>query len=163
MASHWPCFCRLTLSPFFSVHALHLSSLTSIISLSGSHNTRSSANNIAQGVSSSISSVCTSIMITNNSGLSAEPFVESNFNIYLFGLSRTGHDACLAPSIYVPECMPLEGITEYRNVFRLNYIHCLPSSSEHDNSSSFSTCSNINALSHSCSPLHFHNSPTPQF
>ena len=67
-------FALLTLSPFFSIHSLHLSSLSSIICLSGSHNTRSSANSIAQGVPSSISSVITSIMITNNSGLSAEPW-----------------------------------------------------------------------------------------
>ena len=46
-------FALLTLSPFFSIHSLHLSSLSSIISLSGSHNTRSSANSIAQGVPSS--------------------------------------------------------------------------------------------------------------
>ena len=51
---------------FFSIHSLHLSSLSSIITLSGSHNTRSSANSIAQGIPSSISSVITSIMITNN-------------------------------------------------------------------------------------------------
>ena len=31
-------FALLTLSPFFSIHSLHLSSLTSIICLSGSHN-----------------------------------------------------------------------------------------------------------------------------
>ena len=67
-------FALLTLSPLFSIHYLHLSSLSSIISLSGSHNTRSSANSIAQGVPSSISSVITSIMNTNNSGLSAEPW-----------------------------------------------------------------------------------------
>ena len=67
-------FALLTLSPFFSLHSLHLSSLSSIISLSGSPNTKSSANCIAQGVPSSISSVMTSIIITNNSGLSAEPW-----------------------------------------------------------------------------------------
>ena len=67
-------FVVVTLSPLFYMHSLHLYSLSSIISLSGSHNTRSSANSIAQGVPSSISSVITSIMITNNSGLIAGPW-----------------------------------------------------------------------------------------
>ena len=67
-------FALLTLSPLFSVYYLHLSSLSSIISLSGSHNTRSSANSIAQGVPSSISSVMKYTMITKNGGLIAEPW-----------------------------------------------------------------------------------------
>ena len=94
-------FALLTLSPFFSIYSLYLPSLNSIIALSGSHITRSSANSIVQGVPSSIASVITSIMTTNNSGLSAEPWWYHT--LYPFGLSRTGHDAYLAPSIHVPD------------------------------------------------------------
>ena len=67
-------FALLTLSPFFSIHSLNLSSLSSIISLSGSHNDRSSGNSIARGVLSLTSSVITSRMITKNFGLSIQPW-----------------------------------------------------------------------------------------
>ena len=46
----------------------------SVIPPPGSHHTRSSANSIAQGFPASISSVITSIFVTNNSELSAEPW-----------------------------------------------------------------------------------------
>ena len=105
--SHVTCRCSgfamLILSPLYSIlHSLNISSLTSIISLSGSHDTRSSTNSIAQGVPSSITSVIISIMITNNSGLSAEPWRSpTSQSLYLW--SRTGHDACLASVIRVPD------------------------------------------------------------
>ena len=90
--------CWLQANSFPNTLYLHLSSLCSIIiTLSRLHNTRSSANSIAQGISLEIPYMLTSIMTmsTHNSGPSGDPWwIFCNFTIlqlyYVYEQTRWG-------------------------------------------------------------------------
>ena len=69
----------LTRSPLFSIALLHNSSCSSASLRVFSHNTRSSANNIAWGGPLPTSCEITSVIMMNNNGLSAEPWCRPTF------------------------------------------------------------------------------------
>ena len=67
-------FVLVNFSPASSWCSLQHSSHSSTLSLSLSHNTRSSANSMVQGESCSMSSVMVSMININRNGLNAEPW-----------------------------------------------------------------------------------------
>ena len=71
--------------------------------------------------------------------------MESHFNLYLFGLSRTGHDACLAPSVLVPDNV-------YVGLWNTFSSERVPGESKAFSRSTNTTCNSFpNSLCFSCS------------
>ena len=50
--------------------------------------------------------------------------MESHLNLYLFGLSRTGHDACLAPSPGLCLCRPLKHLFAWASTSLVPLVPC---------------------------------------